>query len=240
LFKYIFYVKRYMISWRNEKQGESTWRVGCHHLERSHVMNKCQPSIKRSINGYAVFRKIWWHDWLFCFVLVYTSHRQYYVSIRHTRKPMLGPVDVDLPHHISSHFLFIFLSSSLPLSLFNLNNFLTTILFLWNVDNIICSIVHTSILNKNLIVVDWRSKTVLHTQPIKTFWIVTFDQHKLKSLIDLPIQNVLIGCMCKTVLTLGWFWLAVSFFLILIIWTQLFHCKLIFFYQNSWFFFLYK
>jgi len=27
-----------------------------------------------------------------------------------------------------------------------------------------------------------------------------FDSHKLKSLIDMTIQNVLIGCMCKTVL----------------------------------------
>ena len=51
----------------------------------------------------------------------------------------------------------------------------------------------------SLIVVSCQSKTVLYTQ-IKTFWIVTFDQHKLKSLIDVAIQNVLIGCVYKTVL----------------------------------------
>jgi len=49
-------------------------------------------------------------------------------------------------------------------------------------------------------VVGWQSKTVLHTQPIKTFWIATFNPHKLKSLIDVAIQNILISCVCKIVL----------------------------------------
>jgi len=45
-----------------------------------------------------------------------------------------------------------------------------------------------------------QSKTVLHTQPIKTFRIATFGPHKLKTLIHTTILNVLIGCVCKTVL----------------------------------------
>jgi len=35
-----------------------------------------------------------------------------------------------------------------------------------------------------------QRKTVLHTQPIKTFKIVTFSPHKLKTLIHVTILNV--------------------------------------------------
>jgi len=45
-----------------------------------------------------------------------------------------------------------------------------------------------------------KSKTVLHTQPIKIFRIATFGPHKLKTLIHVTILNVLISCVCKTVL----------------------------------------
>jgi len=46
----------------------------------------------------------------------------------------------------------------------------------------------------------WQSKITLHTQPYKTFWIVTFSPRKLKTLIDVAIINVLIDCICKVVL----------------------------------------